>query len=518
MENFYILYLICFSIVIGIVAYLIIYIKKENELYTLFSTDKDKMRELLSKDSKRFHISIIYLMTYLTRSNSMYRVQRDKFQMIIRYIVEVVPLEYQVDAIKALKYLTKRIRTSGKNTYEESIIDVSAFKKGDYQSCIKKGDDSYHYTTEIHGTRMANELALYLSNDDRMYVMYLLFRLTILDGIITTDTSDSELSMLEKLCVDGLKIEKYELDELINSFKYKNDQKWYEQHFENKDSSYPSSNLLANIFRVDIDELSNLRTKITKTSFLDPLQSVLIGTFILLILANFVYMIVQSDLINSVYPVWLFVAGFPVFLVLILMIACIKPLDSALFSVLRTSIEDDLQRKGFTSVVISSVIAIISLFVIVPNLLLTIGNETFANEGDTFHMTVPVTRTYTTTSKNSTDYHVNFPEISFTDKELLERKANKKSVSYINFLCLNSLPWLSGMSLWGAKSVYPLSHRQVTYNEYNNARGKFIRLNFKIGYFGLIYYDDYQLIDFNDEDDVIEDTNAVVVTENSDEE
>ena len=94
------------------------------------------MRALLAKDPKRFHISIVYLMTYMTRSNGD-DVQHDKLYMIIRYIVEVIPLEYQVDAIKALKYLTDREKSEGKSTSKESIVDVSCFKKGKYQNCIK---------------------------------------------------------------------------------------------------------------------------------------------------------------------------------------------------------------------------------------------------------------------------------------------------------------------------------------------------------------------------------------------
>ena len=210
-KYFYILYIVLYAIALGISAILIYYLKKEFELYRFFSGDKEKMRALLAKDAKRFHISIVYLMTYLTRSNSEYKVQHDKLEMILRYIIEVIPLEYQVDAVKALKYLTDREKKSGKSTLKESIVDVKLFKKGKYQYCIKHGDDSYHYSHDIHGKRMAEELALYLPEDDRMYVMYLLYRLTILDGIITTDSSDSEKDMLVSLCVDGLKINKSDI-------------------------------------------------------------------------------------------------------------------------------------------------------------------------------------------------------------------------------------------------------------------------------------------------------------------
>ena len=164
------------------------------------------MRALLAKDAKRFHMSIVYLMTYLTRSNGINKVQDDKLRLILRYIIEVMPLEYQLDAVKVLKYLTDREKKSGKNTYHESIVDVDEFKEGNYKSCIDKGDSSYHYSHDIHGERIAEELSFYLSEDDRLYVMFLLYRLAILDGIITTDSSDSEMNMLNHLCVGGLKI------------------------------------------------------------------------------------------------------------------------------------------------------------------------------------------------------------------------------------------------------------------------------------------------------------------------
>ena len=94
---FLIICLISFAIIFGIATYLIKHIIKEVKLYHLFSKD-DGMRKLMANDPKRFHISIVYLMTYMTRSNGD-RVQRDKLEMIVRYIREVIPQEYHIDAI-----------------------------------------------------------------------------------------------------------------------------------------------------------------------------------------------------------------------------------------------------------------------------------------------------------------------------------------------------------------------------------------------------------------------------------
>lgn len=504
-QYFFILYIVFYAIAIGISAYLIIHIKKEYDLYRLFSGDKEKMRAMLAKDAKRFHISIVYLMTYLTRSNSINKVQYGKLQMILRYIIEVIPLEYQVDAIKALKYLTDREKGSGKSRSEESIVDVKLFKKGNYQNCIKHGDDSFYYFRDIHGKRMAEELALYLSEDDRLYVMYLLYRLTILDGIITTDSSDSEMDMLEDLCVDGMKIDKSDLDELIHEFATRKDQFWYDKHFANKNGRYPTSDLLADVFRVDINELASMKHKVTKTSFLDPIQGVLAVSLAVLFVLFVAYSCWVGDLMTYAYPFKINIIGFLVVLVLIVPLFFIKPLDSAVVDVLRTDIENRLQRRGLIISSILSTISIIMLMFGTSNLLLLIGNETFANPKNSFYMTLPVTGTHYTSGKNTT-YYVDFQEISYSDMKIPEVTGEKKNISLINLLCLNSLPRLSGLDLLGIRYYKTKSSKSVSHSEYDIAKGKYIKLKFMVGYFGLIYQDSYQIVDHNDE----EDSNVVI--------
>lgn len=509
-QYFYILYIVLYAIALGISAILIYYLKKEFELYRFFSGDKEKMRALLAKDAKRFHISIVYLMTYLTRSNSEYKVQHDKLEMILRYIIEVIPLEYQVDAVKALKYLTDREKKSGKSTLKESIVDLKLFKKGNYQNCIKHGDDSYHYSHDIHGKRMAEELALYLPEDDRMYVMYLLYRLTILDGIITTDSSDSEKEMLEHLCVDGLKIDKSDLDELIHEFATRKDQFWYDKHFANKNGRYPTSDLLADVFRVDIDELASMKHKVTKTSFLDPIQGVLAVSLAVLFVLFSVYSCWVDDLMTYAYTFKTSINHIRVLVVLVLIVTLffIKPLDSAVVDVLRTDIENRLQRRGLIISSILSTISIIMLMFGTSNLLLLIGNETFANPQNSFYMTLPVTGTHYTRGKTTT-YYVDFQEISFSDVKIPEVSDNKKTgISYINSICLNSLPRLSGLDLFGIRYFEKMTSRWVPKSVYNTAKGKYIKLNFVVGYFGLVYHDTYQIMDHNDDENVVVDSES----------
>lgn len=506
-QYFYILYIVLYAIALGISAILIYYLKKEFELYRFFSGDKEKMRALLAKDAKRFHISIVYLMTYLTRSNSINKVQYGKLQMILRYIIEVIPLEYQVDAIKALKYLTDRVKGSGKNKQEESIVDVKLFKKGNYQNCIKHGDDSFYYVRDIHGKRMAEELALYLSEDDRLYVMYLLYRLTILDGIITTDSSDSEMDMLEDLCVDGMKIDKSDLDELIHEFATRKDQFWYDKHFANKNGRYPSSDLLANVFRVDIDELATLKHKVTKTSFLEPIQNFLAVSLSVLFVLFVAYSCWVGDLMTYAYPFKINIIGFLVVLVLIVPLFFIKSLDSAVVDVLRTDIENRLQRRGLIISSILSTISIIMLMFGTSNLLLLIGNETYANPQNSFYMTLPVTGTHYTSGKNTT-YYVDFQEISYSDMKISEVTGKKTGISYLNSLCLNSLPRLSGLDLLGIRYYKKKTSRSVPKSVYDTAKGKYIKLNFVVGYFGLVFHDTYQIMDHNDDENVVFDSES----------
>ncbi len=536
-QNFYILYIILYAIAIVISAFLIYYLKKEYELYRLFSGDKEKMRALLAKDAKRFHISIVYLMTYLTRSNSEYKVQHDKLEMILRYIIEVIPLEYQVDAIKALKYLTDREKKSGKSTVKESIIDVKLFQKGKYQNCIKKGDESYYYSHDIHGKRMAEELALYLPEDDRLYVMYLLYRLTILDGIITTDSSDSEMDMLVSLCVDGLKINKSDLDELIHEFATRKDQFWYDKHFAGKNDRYPSSNLLANVFRVDIDELASLKHKVTKTSYLSPIQIVLVVSCCVIVLLFKAYSL--WDTITDVYPSWV---SYTTWIALLLgfFTIFIEPGESDYIPVLMTAVEGRKQRNGFILSLIFSTIFIFMLMFGTSNLLLRIGNETFANPKDSFQVTVPVTGTHQVGHnhvnkrfrlrgrRHQNNCYVDFPEISFSDIKIPEVSGKKTEISYLNSLCLNSLPWLSGLDLFGIGYFEKMTSRSVPTDVYYNisyenvpsestpinicyhiTEGKYyIKLNFVVGYFGLVYHDTYQIMEHNDDENVVVDSES----------
>lgn len=496
-DYFYIICLISFAIIFGIAFYLAKLIYKEIEHYRLFAEDSN-MRKLLANDPKRFHISIVYLMTYMTRSNGD-KVQKDKLEMIVRYIREVIPQKYHYEAIIALKNLTERGKGSGKHRRLESVIDAVAFFRGD--SCIDSGDDSFHYIQDLHGMRMAAGLASYMTEDDRMYVMYLLYRLAIADGIITTGGRKSEVYMLNRLCVEGLKIDKRELDSLLNAFKNGNDQTWYDQHFCNKEYFYPSSDVLADIFRMDMSSLSLLDGEVPKEH--STSIGILFLPHIIFILSFFIMFYVfyryENVLMGDVYSKWFFSVGFISAIVLMNVMVRMPHIDleSSFVPVQRTKIESGRQ---LIMIIISTVFSIVLVFSFLweaSNTLFLVGNETFCNT-EPIVVTKPVTDTYTTTSlqsnrRKTTHYHVRFPEVSFRGKNI--EVEGKKEVSIPNKLCLQMLPWLSCMKLKGVENARIMNSCKVGYSSYSQADGKDIELYYKMGYFGLLYYDGYKLID-----------------------
>ena len=492
-QYFYVIYLISFAIIFGIAYYLLKNYNQERELYQLFSKD-DSMRAVMANDPKRFHISIVYLMTYMTRSDGD-KVQRDKLEMIVRYIREVIPQAYHKEAIEALKYLTDREKGSGKHRKTESLVDVDDFMLG--RNCLNNGDNSFHYIHDLHGKRLAEELAKYMTEDDRLYVMYLLYLLAAADKLITTNGNKSEKYMLERICVKGMKIDKNELDSLIHHFATGTDQIWYDQHFMNKEIFYPASNVLADIFRMDMSSLSLLDKQVTKVSMLGSTQVALFFAGGLMGVLLWIFLRFESDLMCDLYPSWLFIFGI-IFVILLFIITLysITELESSLVPILRTKIENSLQNRGLIMTSILSLIVVFSLLWEVSNTLFLYGNEMFSN-GKSIVVTVPVTDTYITTtrSKNhtTTHYHVRFTPVSFRGKKI--ETEGKKNVSFLNSFCLHTLPWLSGMKLKGVENSKTMTSLEVGRSTYYSADGKDIQLYYKVGYFGLLYYDSYSLVD-----------------------
>ena len=200
------------------------------------------MVALGTKDPLRFHNSIVYLMVCAMHSDYTYW-QYDKLKMIVRYICEVCPVVYQRDILMTLK---KLIGDEREKYGEKPIINIDSYVKGK-PDFIKKFGSSYGIS--LDGVGLAEEMSKILTEDDKIYLMYLLFRVATANGKFTTKGSESSLVVMNKLCVDGLKIAKEELDLLIQQYTNKNLQGWYDEHFGRKRDLYPSFDQIGSVFR-----------------------------------------------------------------------------------------------------------------------------------------------------------------------------------------------------------------------------------------------------------------------------
>ncbi len=487
MDHFFIIYFILYAITFISIYILLKFLNKERDLYNLFANDKN-MQALMANNPKRFHISIVYLMTYMARSDDSNNVQLDKLQIIIRYIKEVIPPKYQRDAIESLKYLTDRIKGNGKNASYESIVNVTKFLTG--KDCLNKGNYGYRYKSDLHGKRLAEELAKYMSEDDRLYLMYLLYRLAIADGEITTSGKNSEFQILNRLCVSGLHINKIELDSLIDHFKNGNDQVWYNKHFTNKENFYPSSDVLGDIFRMNLTSISLLDRQVDTVSISKTIKYILIfAPFVLMILLVFFYDY-SDDLMTNAYIGFDYIPfiGLILLWILITYIATNIPIvESSIIPIIRTDLENTLQHKAFitSSIIIYSTIFL--LFWGVSNILYIYGNKSFANP-EPLVITRPITGSRLYHGKNTT-YYLDFEEVNLQYYPI-STKVKNTYISYINKQCLKTLPYLSGMKFKNIKNSKSLASMNVKSSDFYD-HGEIIKLYFKVGYYGLIFYDSY---------------------------
>ncbi len=488
-EHFYIYYIVFYAIFIALAFFLLKHLFGEFAIYRLFSKNGN-MRALMSKDPRRLHISLIYLMTYMTRSVGN-AVQVDKLALIVKYIREVCPKEIQEDAIKALKTLTDR-KEDGEDKITESIVDVDAFMQGN-DNCIKAGDKSLRYAHDLHGMLLAEELALYMTEEDRLYVMYLLYRLAIADGKITTKGKYSEVAMLNRLCVKGMKIEKEKLDNLLSAFSNGNESAWYEQQFSDKGSRYPSSDATANIFRKDSDSITLLDKQVSRKSFIGSTISViLISSLITLLFA--VSFTCNSNCLDDVYP------GYTYLIIIVLSVAMPvlaflskKEMDSFLVPILRTKKEDVLQLKSLIVGSILSFATLATLYFCISYFLFLQANFAFCNE-ETIEKTLPIEKSYyrkSTVTRKTTNYYVDFPKVSLSDRKFDINQ--RRQVAFPNSFCLKTLPVLSGVKFREIKNSKTLDYTEIDYSDYESATGKNIKLYFRMGYYGIIVLEKYEI-------------------------
>lgn len=468
--------------------YLVRRIREELDLYRFFSED-DSMRGLLMDDPKRFHISVIYLMTYMTRTDDD-SVQVDKLNMIVRYIREICPLVYLEDILKSFADLTARVVGSGKNRRTEAIFDVAAFMRGS-DCCFPNPNKGSTYANRLHGTRMAQEISQYLSETDRLYVMYLLNRMVALDNVMTTGGKRSEMAFMGKLCLKGLKVPKDEFEGLFKASVENRVSEWYRSHFAGNDR-YPDESRLANLYPADMCSYAADLTKspIPSTSHFSKLINVSIIAIILLVVLTIVFFCLESDLMSDVYPLSLWVILLDI--VAVVMLCNVPVLDSERFNVLRTKLESKLQWKGLVCSIVGSACLLISLYYAMFGSLTIWGNSLFREYGEGV-CTAKVTDTHKVKSRKSTSYYADFPTVYISNVVVSSKP--RGDISFVDKVFLNalaSLPLASGVG----NGMKTMDDCRITSGEYYDIEeGSEIELTFKRGYYGYIFFDGHRLKD-----------------------
>lgn len=450
---------------------------KEVKNYYMYS--KDGVRKLMANDPVRFHLTIIYLMMSITKSTD-YK----KRPFIFRYVDEVVPDIYKQNV---------------KNTFLDWFDHPS--KSGMCCSITK-------------GKRLAEELSLYISKDDCLYVVYLLFRLAIFDEVNTNDRMNSELpshngktdsheNLFEFIyqLSDSLQVERVELDSLINDFKcgrgYNN---WYEDHFNNNEHYYPSSEEIADIFRMDMTTLS-LVEKLAPNKFVSSeyindsyfsryisftsisTPGVILLTFCFLMdykCMPCTYMCIPCNIVLLLVLLALFVISY-------LLISSLdsRGTEKELFRlpVLRTKYENSLQIKRIIYYSFYSFINMLLTMCLLFNLLYMFGNNAFSYNYR-ISKTVEVLKVDTF---DQSDYAY-FSPVDFRNSEFKIEEEIKIPQKYQ--ICLQTLPYLSGMKFMDIKNNQSIDNVVIYVSD-----PKKLILNFKMGYFGMLYYDEYKVVD-----------------------
>ncbi len=354
MENIsFWLYMLMYVVVLGIAWFLVGKFNQEYKLYCKFSKG-DEMLKLMAKDPLRFHNSIVYLMVCATHSDYTDSSYTDKVKMIVRYICEVCPVVYQRDILMTLR---KLIGDESKKYGERPIINIDSFLKGKPDFINEFGTTCYFFS--LDGVGLAEEMSKILTEDDKIYLMYLLFRITTTNGKFTTTGSESSLVVMNKLCVDGLKIAKEELDLLIQQYTNKNLQGWYDEHFGRKRDLYPSFDQIGSVFRSEdkpyafVDQVKE--TVMTKSGFI---------FFLLIVILDFmIYIVIDAQ--RFIYPNhWFIYFIYAEFISIVFLFYFVVVHDhnfeSAQYYILRTKKENKRQIRNLIFC------SVYSLFIIFP--------------------------------------------------------------------------------------------------------------------------------------------------------
>ena len=173
-----------------------------------------------------------------------------------------------------------------KNSGMKPIIDIDAFLNGN-TVFVKKF--IINYSIELNGVGLAEEIARYLTEKDKIYLMYLLFRVATANGKFTTTGTESSLVVMNNLCVNGLGIDKGKLDLLIQHYTNNNIQGWYDEQFGNTGGLYP----------LYYDQMGDIfRTEDKSFAFVDQVKeiSVITRNFLLFLIFAFVLNLISDSI------------------------------------------------------------------------------------------------------------------------------------------------------------------------------------------------------------------------------
>lgn len=388
-------------------------------------------------------------------------VQNMKFEFILNYINKICPRDYCEDAMKIVNSLNPNV------------------------------DDSQNDFGTIPTVRLAEKLSADMSYSDRMYIMYILLLMYAADCQNTTNATKSERYLLDKFCGKGLDIEIDELDKLMRMFIRGTEKKWYKEECCDKDSRYPSFALVSNISPItkkrikpftSISTIMNL-FMISRRSFL---ALTIIFAFVFWRLDSY-----STDLMCIYIPkvvelCWWFI---PLFLFLL---GLLKPNK---FKNTYERINNFIRSRGLIKTSICSILIIVPLYYSISNLLFLMANEMFSTE-ETIAVNKRIEGTkYIYNSKGKNSYLLKFS--SFDISKIAPKNNDRKVVSFPNSLYLSMLPYLTGFSEEKLDNmiIKSMSEVKVRGKDYDNTKvNDTVKLKFKYGYYGMIFYDSYEII------------------------
>ncbi len=477
------IYLLSFSLVAFLLyaGYVFSRVSRDISLYRIVSKNAEA-RALLAKDPLRFHTSIVYLMASLLKTAPRDK-QFDKLEFIGRYIREVCPKEIWDDVLSELETLTANTYCEKYGT-EGGVVNKWAFIKGkdDWFFRLNK---PYCYGHRFNSVEIAEEFGAILSEDDRTYLAYLLFRVANADGVITGRGKFSEKNLLHNLCVKGLKMEEAVFYNLLNEFATGRAEEWYNQHL--KGEKYPAYDRLADIYQKYNGSFFVVENGIR--TILCPFS----------LIVGFLFSFVLSSLsccleVNQMYRL----VSKGVFLIPVLIFVCLSVIRVDWIGqsgrLLRTKKDDRSLQKDIVAEVLAAFGVVAFLYYGLTSFMLVAANIAFADE---YKVVRHVNRVFQSQPKY---YAVLDEKVTAEDFHLEGReKSPENSVDAFGLMVLRKISW---HNLDKIENTIPVAKVEVSAQDYSELEGHFpvsheakIVLKFKVGYYGIAWYDTYQLLE-----------------------